>query len=78
VTGPWFLALYDAVTAQLEHEFDVLGYEGNTDGVESLERIKEAVAAVTAQRHEAGRADLSSDALGLVLGQRAISQEHPA
>jgi hypothetical protein len=38
--------LYDAVTAQLEHEFDVLGYEGNTDGVESLERIKAAVVAV--------------------------------
>jgi len=38
--------LYDAVTAQLEHEFDVLGWEGDKLGVESLERIKAAVVAV--------------------------------
>jgi hypothetical protein len=40
---PSYNHLYDAVTAQLEHEFDVLGYEGNAEGRDSLERIKAAL-----------------------------------
>lgn len=51
VRDPWFSALYDAVTAQLEHELDGLGYDGNVEGVEAIERIKAAVAEVNEYRH---------------------------
>lgn len=51
----WYSELYDAVTAQLDHELDSLGYEGNVEGVESLERIKAAVADVNRKQHDASQ-----------------------
>jgi hypothetical protein len=62
----------EAVTAQLEHELDALGYDGNVEGVESLERIKAAVADVNANRR---RAELSALA-PLPVGVRHPSHEY--
>lgn len=47
----WYSELYAAVTSQLEHESDVLGGEGNVEGVESVERVRLAVADVNRQYH---------------------------
>lgn len=52
--------LYDLVSAQLEEEFDAAGYDGETETLAALERIKASVNVWLAQRSSASSVSAES------------------